>query len=219
MKQHTLKITLFSLLIGLITPIYTSSAINANNWIKSSQKTLNSYFQYMLMLLTNHPVVSLTDNFHTVENNKLYRSKTLSKEKLEHYIQKHNIRTILNLRAYSETDQWYKDEKEIANKYNIPLISIPLGFDGFPTQEQIKSILHVFETAELPLLVHCKAGADRTGLVSALWVLEKMKGNLEKALNELSRKFAHEKYLHQSMHAFIKAWHDLKQNHPDVLEA
>jgi len=53
-----------------------------------------------------------------------------------------------------------------------------LGVEYFPynlsdrqevTDEQMEQILATIRRAPKPLLIHCKAGADRTGLVAALY--------------------------------------------------
>ena len=38
-----------------------------------------------------------------------------------------------------------------------------------PTREALLELWDTFENGEYPMLVHCKAGADRTGGAVAIW--------------------------------------------------
>ena len=61
-------------------------------------------------------------NFHTVVENRFYRSRQLSKSNLEKVIAKYHIRTIVNLRCNSQDDnfdQEIKGEIEVAERLGI----------------------------------------------------------------------------------------------------
>ena len=125
------------------------------------------------------------DNFYELQPSLAYRTKTLEKDVLENYIKTHNIKTILNLREVNSNSLWYKQEEDLAKKHGIALKTVALNPLTLPTIEQLKQILNAFDKMPRPLLIHCEHGADRTGLVSALWVIEKMNGTLEQALRQL----------------------------------
>jgi protein tyrosine/serine phosphatase len=76
--------------------------------------------------------------------------------------------------------------------------------------DQIKDILKILRDA--PLLVHCDGGADRAGLVSALFLVEIEKKPADKAARQLSVIYGHFPYLlskagamDQSFWAFVEA--------------
>jgi undecaprenyl-diphosphatase len=55
-------------------------------------------------------------------------------------------------------------------------------------------LLHIVETAPKPVLIHCNAGADRTGLVAALYQVEHGVAPAQ-AAKELSLHYGHFPYL------------------------
>jgi len=38
-----------------------------------------------------------------------------------------------------------------------------------PIEEDVRKLMTVFRSAPRPILIHCEGGADRSGLVSAMW--------------------------------------------------
>ena len=108
------------------------------------------------------------DNFHEVVPGRVYRSKQLSAQRLQHYINRKNIRSIINLRDEQKDKRWYEDESDIAIKSNLNLYNIGISAYRLPAFERINLITDVLQTAERPVLIHCNGGAHRTGFVSAL---------------------------------------------------
>ena len=145
------------------------------------------------------------DNFHTVQKGNFYRCKQLSAEKLEGYVEKYSIKTIINLRGENDTDWWHQ-ERELVDKLGIHMINIHMSAQSLPSKENVEQALHAFDTAERPILTHCQAGADRTGLVSALWVLDQQKKDKSRAKAQLSIFSGHVSYQYPSMKKFINMW-------------
>jgi protein tyrosine/serine phosphatase len=63
------------------------------------------------------------------------------------------------------------------------------------TRQQIGEVLGIVRDAPKPLLVHCKAGADRAGLVSALYRFTGEGMSADQADRELSLVYGHFPYL------------------------
>jgi protein tyrosine/serine phosphatase len=80
------------------------------------------------------------------------------------------IKTVLDLRGGLGHQQWERQAVEAAGmKY------VRVGLSGLfgPTQQQIDSILAVLENPGLgPIFVHCRRGADRSGLVVACYRID-----------------------------------------------
>jgi protein tyrosine/serine phosphatase len=134
-------------------------------------KNLRKYIVIILVLCS----VSLLffyffiDNkFNTVVEGRIYRSAQLSDDDLEKYIREKDIKTILNLAGSSDDKDWYKREREIAQKCNVKLYDVRISPHDLPEIDRLFSIINILIHAEKPLLIHCKKGVDRTGLVSAL---------------------------------------------------
>ena len=107
-------------------------------------------------------------NFHKVEDD-LYRSAQLYSFNLPYYIQKYHIRSIINLRGASKED-WYKDEIRISKDNNVIHYDFGLPDRKVIPRKKMEALVKLMKKAPKPLLVHCKAGADRTSLASALYL-------------------------------------------------
>jgi len=110
----------------------------------------------------------LYGNFHKVDKD-VYRSAQLFSFNYPYYIQKHNIKSILNLRG-DASKKWYNDEIAIAKKSNVKHYDYYIGDRQETTLKQMQEIVNIIKHAPKPLLIHCKAGADRTSLASALYL-------------------------------------------------
>jgi protein tyrosine/serine phosphatase len=110
----------------------------------------------------------LDNRFYPVVEGRIYRSARLSDHDLEKYIREMDIKTILNLAGRRDDKEWYKKEKEIAQKYHVQLHDVGISPHELPEIDRIFSIVDILVHAEKPLLIHCRKGVDRTGLVSAL---------------------------------------------------
>jgi len=99
------------------------------------------------------------------------------------------IRSIVNFRG---ANQWgsYLLEAEACAAHDITLINGRLYSSTAPSPEQIHAALDLIETAEKPVFLHCKSGADRAGLASVLYLLAQGVEPIEAAA-QLSWKRAH----------------------------
>ncbi len=108
-------------------------------------------------------------NFHPITPGKAYRSAQLDQDELEDYIGKFGIRSIINLQGKHDGERWYTEEVLICRKLGVRYYDLGLSADKTPTADEIQELLRLFHTAPRPVLVHCKAGADRSGLAAAIW--------------------------------------------------
>ena len=99
------------------------------------------------------------------------------------------IKTIINLRG-SRDDLVDQMERRVCNNLNLNLIEFKLHSRGAPTIQQIKQSRELFKKIEYPVLIHCKSGADRTGLMATLYLI--FKGiDINTAKSQLSFKYLH----------------------------
>ncbi len=119
----------------------------------------------------------------------VYRSNHPTRERFEAYAAK-GVRTILNLRGATKHSH-YKFEVEVCEQLGLQLIDIPLSARKAPERNRLLECLDILETIEKPFLMHCKSGADRTGLISAIYLLHVVGTPIEEARKQLSLRFVH----------------------------
>jgi protein tyrosine phosphatase (PTP) superfamily phosphohydrolase (DUF442 family) len=113
-------------------------------------------------------LVLFSFKIQTVLEERIYRSPQISANLLEKAIKEKGIKTILNLRGEDKESKWYIEESEICKKNNLTLYDCRLNASDLPKYRVLKKILDILLLSERPLLIHCAAGVDRTGFVSAL---------------------------------------------------
>jgi protein tyrosine/serine phosphatase len=111
------------------------------------------------------------DNFHVVSPGQVYRSSQMNSNALAQIIHEYGIKSILNLRGEKPKDAWYPDETNTASQLGVKHFDFALSAAREVTDKEIEQILAIIRDAPKPVLIHCQAGADRTGLVSALYCL------------------------------------------------
>lgn len=146
------------------------------------------------------------DNFCAVQAGALYRSGQLSGDAFDEYIKHYGIKTIINLRGKHPEQQWYIDEKNAADRHNVVMFDIPTSANTLTSKKNLLAILDVFDHAPRPILVHCRAGVDRTGEVSALWAMDQQGKSNADALNELSLWHRHSESLYPAKKFLITVW-------------
>lgn len=162
-----------------------------------------AYFMY------RSSVFRITENFDTVVEGKLYRSAQLNEDELEGFIKKYHIKTVISLRGKPGETFWYQGKQEDLSKYGVDFHYLGLSDDFYPDQDQIRKIFEIFKQQNEPILIHCRVGADRTGMISALYKKLMMKSSLEESLKQLSFKYWHVQAFHPAMHLFVEKAKDL----------
>jgi len=99
------------------------------------------------------------------------------------------VRTIVNLRGASDWGSYHL-ERAACEQAGIRLVDSRLYSRMPPAVEEVQSLFDVFDSAERPLLMHCKSGADRAGLGAALYLL--WAGHTpQEAARQLSLRYLH----------------------------
>jgi protein tyrosine/serine phosphatase len=140
-------------------------------------------------------ILQYEGNLHTVSAGVLYRSAQLSKSETRWAVREYAIKSVLNLRGAHQGQSWYDEEMEAAGELGLAHFDYPLSAKRFVTSQQIGEILDIVRRAPKPLLIHCKSGADRAGLVAALYRLTETGASATEADQELSLVYGHFPYL------------------------
>ncbi len=138
--------------------------------MRSSTRKLTVFFAAVgiAFLAFSLYYVFFSDRIDTVVKGRVYRSAQLSADGLQKIIREKGIRSIINLRGNYTEAEWYIREREISERNSVRLYDIMLSAHDLPEYGKLMSILDVLSRAERPILIHCKRGSDRTGMVSAL---------------------------------------------------
>lgn len=118
-----------------------------------------------------------------VEPGVLYRSALLQPHNLERVLDRYGIRTVVSLLPPNtpSLEEQLSQQAEICKKAGVRRIQIPMNGDTPPTSGQLAQWLELLDSdQEHPILVHCKDGAIRSGMMSAVYQIEyKGVGNRE----------------------------------------
>ncbi|MDP1813866.1 MAG: tyrosine-protein phosphatase [Leadbetterella sp.] len=174
-------------LVSIVT-FFTLLQLNAIGQSKFSRKTISRYSEKIKS--------ENFTNFYKVSDS-LFRSeqpKNRSKEEL----QRLGIQSILNLRddlsdsSLIETNEFY-------------LYNVKMKANNIQRQE-IDEVLQIIKIAPKPLLIHCKHGSDRTGVVVAIYRIREQNWTKQMAIFEMKKGgFGfHDKYL--NIPKFIKSF-------------
>lgn len=133
-------------------------------------------------------------NLHAVEAGQVYRAAQPSGAQIHRVVHDLGIKSVLNLRGPNAGKPWYDEEMQASGDEHLVHFDIALSAQHDLTPEQMQRVLQVLRDAPKPLLIHCNAGSDRTGLASALYLLSKGTPPAT-AREQLALRFGHFPYL------------------------
>lgn len=131
---------------------------------------------------------AIYSNLHSIDS-VAYRCSQPSPRFIKKLKQK-GFKTIINLRGTSSTAA-VAMEAEACKKLGIRLFSIRLSSRRLPLVTEIEHFKEILSDIEAPFVIHCKSGADRAGLASALYLLLVKKTSVAEAKEQFSLKYFH----------------------------
>ncbi|MEO1089206.1 MAG: sulfur transferase domain-containing protein [Pseudomonadota bacterium] len=78
------------------------------------------------------------------------------------------VRTILNLRAERDCGAFLLEEETCA-ELGLTLVNLQVRSRDVPSKEMIWALDRLFQESDRAILMHCKSGSDRTGIVGTLY--------------------------------------------------
>lgn len=141
--------------------------------------------------------------FGVVVPGRLYRSGEVTPIDLERLQRQHGIQTVLSLLNPDVPES--VAEREAAERLGLRWINIPLNGDGSSTPEardQMKTVL--FDDALGATLVHCAAGANRTGLAVGMYRIHRDGWSVEQVLEEMRRYDFEDLPKHENLRAALR---------------
>ena len=130
-------------------------------------------------------------NFYEIDPGKFYRMGQPSGETLTEILNDYEIETVINLRGEAPGEKWWEEERAAMEASGKTWINIANGAGRLPHKEDLRTYLDALQHAPRPILVHCKAGADRTGFASAIYQMAYMDKTPKEASKMLTLKYFH----------------------------
>jgi protein tyrosine/serine phosphatase len=155
-------------------------------WVR---RIFGRLFWYADMLVIDHGIFRLV----YVNQHRLSKEAWRSAQPAPHHIRalrRRGLRTIVNLRGERLCGSYWL-EQAICERKGIKLVNFMIRSRAAPTREQIKGARDLFERVEYPMLMHCKSGADRVGMMSALYKIFRGGAPVAEARRELSLRYGH----------------------------
>jgi len=145
---------------------------------------------YMYALFAEHSILNIFwKNFHKVDDG-VYRSAQMNPYTLKNVIQKYKLKTVITFRQDIEKSPLSQLEKKVCEEMGVKFVRIGLTSRKLPKKSKLIELKKAFEKEKKPMLIHCKAGADRTSLASFLYLY--WHGKIEEAKKQFSFfKFGH----------------------------
>jgi tyrosine-protein phosphatase SIW14 len=160
-----------------------------------------------------HAAYGQPKRFGVVEEGRLYRCGEITPRQLERVMREHGIRTVLSMLDPQHPKSLA--ERAEAERLGLRWLNVPLGGDGSSSEadrERIRAI--VLDPGNAPLLVHCAAGANRTGLACGIFRIHADGWPVERVLEEMHGFGFDDLPKHENLRAALEAEARLAASRP-----
>lgn len=141
------------------------------------------------MLLVDHLVFRLFfPNRHKIGDNAWRAAQPLPHQIA--YAARLGIKTVINLRGQQD-NATYAYEREACRRAGLKLIDFRVKSRTAPEVGELHGARELFRSVEYPILMHCKSGADRVGLMSVLYQHVHVGVPMTEAIKQLSLRYGH----------------------------
>ncbi len=141
------------------------------------------------MLLVDHGIFRLL----YLNKHRLGRQAWRSAQPAPHQIKAAaglGVRTIVNLRGARHCGGYWLEQAACA-RLGLKLEDYQVRSRAAPAKDEVLGARDLFRRLEYPILMHCKSGADRAGLMSALYLIAHENMPVAEARQQLAIKFGH----------------------------
>lgn len=159
----------------------------------------------LVLMMVLVPTVHYRHNYRyakrlrPVVEGKLYRSGCMTADGLEDAIKRLHIKTVINLQEEAQDPDLFDHyftlrttpESEVCCRAGANFVFLAVGLvppAEFPRRhsDTVEEFLRIMDNPEsYPVLIHCKAGLHRTGVLAALYRREYQGWSADQALREL----------------------------------
>lgn len=140
-------------------------------------------------LLADHAIIrACYDNTHEIAPG-VYRSFQPSPSRIAKWARE-GVKTIVNLRGPKPSPALFLEEEACA-LHGLTLENFRVFSREAPSKEILRGARDLIGRIAYPAVFHCKSGADRAGLFSALYLFFTGAAPLDRALAQLSFRYGH----------------------------
>ena len=156
------------------------------SWLKKAAAPALCYAE---MLFVDYGVMrAIYNNRHKVSAD-VWRSA----QPAPHHLRRaaaNGVKTVVNLRGdQSFGTRWLEERACVRN--GLKLVDLKLRSRSAPSKEELREVRDLLAKVTFPILLHCKSGADRAGLMSALVLHTHNNVPIDAAAKQLSLRYGH----------------------------
>ncbi len=159
------------------------------HWGRSARRGAMFALLTAIVVWVTNTVVYL--NFHVVIPGHIFRSAQPNDARLRQWVARHGIRTVVNLRGSWPEADWYENECRLTAELDLSQEDVAMSALRLPAPHDIRQLIAILDQAESPILIHCRQGVDRTGLVTVMARLLYSNDTLAQARRQLSLRYGH----------------------------
>ncbi len=175
--------------MGVFQDIRNWEARIRSHYNKDLSTPENRRLNRIYNLWFDHEIVRMFwTNFYEIAPG-VYRSNQPTRARFEK-MKAMGINTVLNLRGENPNGHYLAEEK-YCRDLGLTLHSVELNARGLVDHRILLRLIELFKTIDRPFVMHCKSGADRAGLASAIYLMVIEGKPVEEARKMLSWRYMH----------------------------
>jgi protein tyrosine phosphatase (PTP) superfamily phosphohydrolase (DUF442 family) len=133
-------------------------------------------------LFIDHAVFRLVwSNLASVLPGRVYRCNHPTPARLRGMVRRLGVKSLINLRGKTQSGSDALS-RETARTLGLSFHDMAFESRGAPHRDRILRLHDIYQSMQLPAVMHCKSGADRAGLAA---------GSAAEAMRQLSLRFGH----------------------------
>lgn len=167
-------------------------------------------------LFVDHEILRMMfRNFYALSD-KAYRSNHPSPGFIKKLKNKYGVKTIISMRKADKSSS-YLLEKQACDQFGVTLINHRMSSRKLPKKEMVLKAKELLLEVEYPILIHCKSGADRAGLMSVFYKHFVEHQPMEEAVKQLGMKYGHFRWADTGkLDFFFDKFFEYKSQHPEI---
>ncbi len=131
--------------------------------------------------------------FRPVVADVVYRTGQPSPDELASLVDRYGFRTVVSLRGDCEP---VRAEKVVLDERGVPLAVFEFSEGYLPHRLDLQRLIRTLETAEKPILLHCRSGVNRTGMAAGVAEMVLGGADFSRAMSQLPKVKTNDEPIH-----------------------